>query len=108
MRKHWSEDAERMIAIVVGFLLAVIVCSLVGCASAPCECPPILPPEVVEIPVYQSPQLLPTPRPPALLITDVDPDDTGEVIEAFAADWHELVRAYLEAIGIIEANNAAR
>jgi len=96
-----------LFVIVCGFVVVVLLAMVTGCASTPCECPPIVPPEVVEVVVFSPPPSLPTPRPPALLIYGVDETDTGAVIEAIAADWHELMRAWREALAIITENNEA-
>ena len=96
-----------LIVIAAGMFIVVLLAMVTGCASTPCECPPIVPPEVVVVPVFAPPPSLPTPRPPALLIYGVDETDAGAVIEAIAADFHELMRAWLEALAIITENNEA-
>jgi len=106
-KRQDRDDAVTVMLIAAAVaVIAALVC-LTGCASAPCECPPIVPPEVVSVPVFVPPPSLPTPRPPALLIYGVDETDTGAVIEAIAADWLELMRAWREALAIITENNGA-
>jgi molybdopterin-guanine dinucleotide biosynthesis protein A len=85
------------------FAIIVIVAALAvltGCASTPCDCPPVVPPEVVTVIEQLPPEPLPLPDPPAPEWTD-DP-----FLNAYRAATAAM-QAYLEAVGIIQANNQA-
>lgn len=103
-----ERDAAHILGVSVVYLVIFLAWIwLSGCCSAPpCICPePELPP-AIDLPVYHPPQSIPAPTPPVLSIYGVDPCDTEAAIEAIVADWHELMRAWLEAYHAIRAHNA--
>lgn len=77
----------------------ILILLLSGCTSTmPVPpCPEYSGPDIVEVKV-EVPVTLPTPVPPRLF------ENPSSLSEA-AQNWIELVRAYLEAIAIIEGNN---
>ncbi len=102
-----DRDSHSALLVAAVFVLVCILFALLsGCSSCADPCPPVVPPTVIEIPVYHPPEPIPTPQPPDLQLPDAA-DDTSSILEAVAHDWSELLRAYREALQIIMSYNSA-
>ena len=107
--KFQKEDdyLQRALAVILALAFVFGFLGAIGCASAPVDCPPVIAPEVVEMPVFASPEPIPEPTAPRLTIYDVDPSDTTAVLGALAHDWFELLRAWRESIATLKGHNRA-
>jgi hypothetical protein len=102
---------EWLIIAVVGALAASVCLTLGGCAHTP-PAPQLPPaPEAVLIPIATPPQTLPRPEVPEWQTSQAVCDGTVETwrecLAALATDLDGAWGALLEALGIIDANNAA-